>query len=80
MVTIMILIMIVIVIIVMVMILFMSMVMVMVMVIPRTIIIKLVIYCNKLTQGGGGGHLDPPRHRFSKWLHIKDHALACKQL
>ena len=32
-------------------------------------------------KGGGGGHLHPPSpDRFSKWLHIKDQALACKQL
>ena len=36
------------------------------------------IYSNKLTQGGGGVIWTP--HRFSKQLHVKDQALACKQL
>ena len=35
------------------------------------------IYSNKLTQGGGGGGLIRTPHRFSKWLHKKDQALAC---
>ena len=38
------------------------------------------IYCNKLTQRGGGVIWTPHPHRFSKRLQIKDQALACKQL
>ena len=35
--------------------------------------------CNKLTHGEGGGSFGRPLPRFSKWLHIKDQALACKK-
>ena len=39
------------------------------------------IYRNKLTQGGGViWTFAPPPPTFSKWLHIKNQALSCKQL